>query len=232
MILTLLLPEGVWYRHAAADGTEERRYDGSLNLKHDLKHLYNPSAKAFTVINVPPMNFLMVDGAGDPNTAPAYRDAIAALYAVAYTLKFDVKKSQGIDYPVMASEGLWWSDNMDSFSLGRRDEWQWTMMIMQPDIITEAMVAAAVKKVQDKKDLPAAAGLRLERFHEGLSAQIMHIGAYAAEGPTIARMHQEFIPANGYELRGKHHEIYLSDPGRTAPEKLKTIIRQPVRPKG
>ncbi len=201
----------------------------TLDLKQALKHLYNPSSRTFTVVDVPPMNFLMIDGAGDPNTAPAYPQALDALYTVAYTLKFDAKKSRGIDYPVMAAEGLWWSTDMDSFVLDHREKWLWTMMIMQPDLITGAMVTAAMKKAQDKKDLPALSRLRFERFHEGLSVQIMHIGPYSAEGPTIARMHQEFLPANGYEPGGKHHEIYLGDPRRAAPEKLKTVLRQPVR---
>ncbi len=204
----------------------------TLNLKRDLKHLYSPSAKAFTLVDVPPMNFLMIDGKGDPNVVPAYGEALEALYAVAYTLKFAVKNALGIDYPVMASEGLWWSADMDSFSLGRRDEWLWTMMIMQPDLITASMVADAVKRTQDKKQLPALARLRFEGYHEGLAAQIMHIGPFSTEAPTIARMHQEFIPANGCEPNGKHHEIYLSDPRRTMPEKLKTVLRQPVRRQG
>jgi hypothetical protein len=200
-----------------------------LDLKKTLKHLYNPPTKDFTVIEVPPLNFLMLDGQGDPNTAPAYKEAVEALYAVAYTLKFAVKKAQGIDYPVMALEGLWWVENMAEFSVDRKGDWLWTMLIMQPEPVTAALVVEAVEQVRKKKNPPALPRLRFERYDEGLSVQIMHIGPYAAEAPTLARLHHEYIPAHGYETAGKHHEIYLGDPRRSAPEKLKTVLRQPVR---
>jgi hypothetical protein len=202
-----------------------------LDLKKDLKHLYNPSAKAIAFVDVPPMSFLMIDGTGNPNTAPAYQDAMETLYAVSYTLKFMSKADPGIDYTVMPPEGLWWADDMAEFILGRKDNWQWTMMIMQPDHITAARVQAAVEQVRARKKPtpPALDKLRFETYHEGPAAQIMYFGPFADEGPTIARIHA-WIEEKGYTYHGAkaHHEIYLSDMRRTAPEKLKTVIRQPV----
>jgi hypothetical protein len=200
-----------------------------IDFKKDLKHLYQPSAKKFEVVDVPPMNFLMIDGHGDPNTAQEYQDAVEALYAVAYKLKFMSKREMGKDYVVPPLEGLWWAEDMETFTTARdKSAWDWTMMIMQPEWITQEMVEEAVKQVE-KKGLPALSKLYLETYHEGLSVQILHIGSYDDEGPTIARLHNEFIPENSYEEAGKHHEIYLSDPRKVAPEKLKTVLRQPVR---
>lgn len=199
-----------------------------LDLKKTLKHLYEPSAKAFSIVDVPSMNFIMIDGQGNPNTSPEYSDAVQALYSGAYTLKFMVKKELGVDYPVMASEGLWWMDDMREFSVSRKDEWKWTMMIMQPEIITPSLFKQAVDEAFAKKGLTALSRLRLERVDEGMAAQILFFGPYADEGPTIARLHQ-FIRENGCINSGKHHEIYLGDPRRTAPEKLRTVIRQPMR---
>ncbi len=202
-----------------------------IDLKQELKHLYSPSRKEFSIVEVPPMNFLMIDGRGDPNTAPEYQEAVEALYGLAYHLKFTSKKQHDVDYAVMPLEGLWWAEDMAEFSLGNKSNWQWTIMIVQPDHITAEMVDEARRALAAKKDVPALPRLRFERYDEGLSAQILYFGAYADEGPTIARMHA-FIEENGYKLRGKHHEIYLGDPRRTAPEKLKTIIRQPIRRTG
>jgi len=200
-----------------------------IDLKKELKHLYKPSAKEVVVVDVPKMNFLMIDGSGDPNTAQEYQDAIEALYAVSYALKFMVKRGEtAIDYAVMPLEGLWWTDDMSQFSTENKDIWKWTAMIMQPEYVTKDLVDEALPQVKKKKNPPALSKIRFESFHEGLAAQIMHIGPYAAEAPTIEKMH-DFAKENGYELRGKHHEIYLSDPRRTAPEKMKTVIRQPVR---
>lgn len=190
------------------------------------KQLYNPSSKQPSLIDVPPMSFLMVDGIGDPNTSQQYKDALEALYALSYTLKFAIKHAEKVDYQVSMLEGLWWSDTMDVFLTGARDAWRWTMMVRQPSIVTPDWMARALEEVRRKKDLPALPGVRLETFHEGLSAQIMHIGPYAAEAPTIQRLH-DFIHAQGGKLDGKHHELYLGDPRRAAPEKLKTVIRQP-----
>jgi len=199
-----------------------------IDFKKELKHLYQPSAKEFVVVDVPPMNFLMVDGHGDPNTAQEYQDTVEALYAVSYKLKFVSKKELGKDYVVPPLEGLWWAEDMETFTTARdKSAWDWTMMIMQPQWITQEMVEAAVKQVE-KKGLPALSKLYLETYHEGLAVQILHIGPYDDEGLTIARMHA-FIGENGCEPAGKHHEIYLSDPRKAAPEKLKTVLRQPVR---
>ncbi len=199
-----------------------------IDLKKDLKHLYRPSAREVSVVDVPPMNFLMIDGAGDPNTSPEYQQAIEALYSLSYTLKFRIKKSAGPDYVVMPLEGLWWTDDPSQFSMDDKGIWQWTAMIVQPDFVTAGMVAEALEEVREKKGLAGLDRARFEAYDEGLSAQIMHIGPYDAEGPTMARLHR-FIQDNGGELHGKHHEIYLSDPRRAAPEKLKTVLRQPFR---
>ncbi len=203
---------------------------GKVDLKKELKHLYNPSAKKVSVVDVPPMNFLMLDGAGDPNVSPEYQQAMQALFALSYTLKFRLKKGAGMDYVVMPLEGLWWTDDPSQFSMTNKDIWKWTAMIMQPDYVTPELFEQVLAETRRKKNLPALGRVRFEAYHEGLSVQIMHIGPYAAEEPTIARLHR-FIRENGYEFNGKHHEIYLSDPRRTAPEKLRTVVRQPIRKK-
>ncbi|MCP4543782.1 MAG: hypothetical protein GY832_42255 [Chloroflexi bacterium] len=198
------------------------------DFRKELKHLYKPSTKAFAVVDVPSMQFLMVDGHGDPNTAQEYKDAIETLYPVAYKLKFMSKKELERDYVVMSLEGLWWAEDMETFTTREKSAWDWTMMIMQPEWITQEMFEAAVKQVE-KKALPSLSKMRLETYYEGLAVQIMHIGSYDDEGPTLHRLHHEFIPQNGFEMSGKHHEIYLSDVRRVAPEKLKTVLRQPVK---
>lgn len=199
-----------------------------MDLKQQLKYLYNPSVREVEIVQVPDMQFLMIDGAGNPNTAQEYQDAVEALYSVAYTLKFQIKKELAIDYPVMPLEGLWWTPDMRTFSVDDKESWLWTMMIMQPSQVTGEQFEQARQQAMKKKPSPALAKLRLKHFHEGTAAQIMHLGPFAAEGPTIARLHA-FIHAQGYDLTQKHHEIYLSDPRRAAPEKMKTIIRQPVK---
>ena len=196
------------------------------------KPLYSPSAKHPAIVEVPDLAFLMIDGRGDPNTSEAYHQALEALYGVAYTLKFSLKKADPErDFKVAPLEGLWWADaaapTMDDLQRDR-DGWNWTMMIAVPDAVTAEEVAAAAEAAARKRDLAAAPLLRLERFDEGLAAQIMHVGPYAEEAPTIERLH-EWVDAQGYELRGRHHEIYLGDPRRTAPERLKTVLRHPVR---
>jgi hypothetical protein len=197
-----------------------------VDLKKQLKHLYNPSKNKFVIIDVPPMNFLMIEGHGDPNISVDYAAAIQALYSVSYTLKFMIKAT-GIDYPVMALEGLWWMENMADFGNNVKDQWDWTMMIMQPEWVTNELVEKACLTAGKKKDIPSLSKLHFELYTEGLSFQTLYLGTYADEGPTIARMHT-FIHESGYQLQGKHHEIYLGNPQRMAPEKLKTIIRQPV----
>lgn len=200
-----------------------------IDLKMELQGLYRPSAKQAAIITVPEMNFIMMDGAGNPNTSPDYQQAVEALYGVAYALKFASKKALGRDYVVMPLEGLWWGTPMGkhSFTEADKDQFQWTMMIMQPDFITAEMVDQAIVQVKAKKGLENLEKIRYEAFAEGLSVQILYFGAYDDEGPTIADMHQ-FAFDQGYQLRGKHHEIYLSDPRRTSPEKLKTILRHPI----
>lgn len=198
-----------------------------IDFKKQLKHLYNPSSKQVTVVDVPELNFLMIDGEGDPNTSEAYQDAIETLFAVSYALKFAIKRGEsGIDFAVMPLEGLWWVEDMTQFSMEDKDAWKWTAMIMQPAYVTQQLVEEAVKQVEKKKGLPSLSDMRFEAFHEGTAAQIMYFGPYSEEALTIDKIHG-FIRDQGYRLRGKHHEIYLSDPRRTAPHKLKTIIRQP-----
>lgn len=198
------------------------------DFKKELKHLYNPSAKEVVIVDVPKVNFLMIDGAGDPNTTQEFEDAVEALYAVSYALKFMIKREKQIDYIVMPLEGLWWVDDMTQFSMENKDIWKWTQMIMQPEFVTKDLVEKALEQAEKKKNPPALSKIRFESLQEGLSAQIMHIGPYSAEGPTIEKLHN-FIRENGYEPRGKHHEIYLSDPRKSAPEKMRTVIRQPIK---
>ena len=197
------------------------------DLKSRFKALYQPPPNQVVLVDVPVMNFLMIDGSGDPNTSEDYQEAITVLYGLAYTLKFAIKKQRGIDYPVMPLEGLWWADDMALFSAERKEDWKWTMLLMQPEYVTSEQFERAREQVAKKKPSPALAKVRLESFHEGWSAQILYLGPYSAEGPTIAGLHA-FIKEQGYTLRGKHHEIYLGDPRRSAPEKLRTIIRQPI----
>jgi len=198
-----------------------------LDLKKDLKHLYQPSAKEVVAVDVPALRFLMIDGRGDPNTAPEYGRAVEALFSVSYAAKFVVKKTEGIDYAVMPLEGLWWADDLSAFVANDRSRWQWTMMIVQPDFVSSDVIEAAKAAVEKKKGIPAAGRLRLETFTEGPCAQVLHVGPFSEEGPTIERVHA-FIDARTGR-RGKHHEIYLSDIRRTAPAKWKTVIRQPMK---
>jgi hypothetical protein len=172
----------------------------------------------------------MIDGHGDPNTVPEFQEYTEALYTLAYTIKFALKPA-GVDFVVPPSEGLWWMDDMSEFSLAVKERWHWTLIMMQPDFVTPEVFTSALQQAWRKKTLPALHKMRLEAYAEGLSVQIMYSGAYADEGPTIARMH-DFIRQEGYVTNGKHHEIYLGDPRRTPPEKLKTVIRQPVRKAG
>jgi hypothetical protein len=198
-----------------------------IDFKKELKQLYNPSAKEVSVVDVPAMNFLMIDGEGAPSS-PQYMQSIEALFTVSYTLKFMIKKVQSIDYAVMPLEGLWWMDNMAEFSTERKDEWKWTSMIMQPEYVKEADVKTAIEQARKKKELPAIDKLRFECFKEGLAAQIFYVGPYSEEGPTVAKIH-EYIRKTGHELSGKHHEIYLNNAAKVAPEKWKTVIRQPMK---
>ncbi len=201
---------------------------GAIDLKRELKVLYNPPATEVVFLDVPPANYLMIDGAGDPNVSSEYQAAVEALYAVSYALKFALKRAPGgIDYVIMPSEGLWWAGDMDRFSMADKADWRWTMMIAQPPEVNETLFAEILARTAKKKALPSLARLRLERLDEGHCAQIMHLGPYAAEAPTVARLH-ESIASAGYRRSGKHHEIYLSDPRKAAPEKMRTVLRQPV----
>jgi hypothetical protein len=198
-----------------------------LDLRRELKQLYQPSAKAVAEVRVPAFTFLMIDGEGDPNTSAAYKEAVEALFAVSYAVKFMVKKGPSQqDYAVMPLEGLWWAKDMAAFRSGDREQWQWTLMIMQPEFVTQAMLRAAMAQAAAKKQLPAIGRLRIERFEEGRCAQILHVGPFSEEGPAIERLHA-YIDAHG-RLRGKHHEIYLTDIRRAAPSRWKTVIRQPM----
>jgi hypothetical protein len=201
----------------------------SIDMKKELADLYKAPKKPI-MVDVPELAYAMVDGKGDPNSTEWFREAAGALYAVSYTLKFKLKLGPlARNYVVMPLQGLWWAEDMEVFVMDSRKDWLWTLMILQPEAVTTEMFEDACSEVRDKKGLEAVDQLRLEDYHEGRSAQVMHIGPYADEAPTIAGLHQ-FIDESGHSPRGKHHEIYLGDPNRTAPERLKTILRQPVGP--
>jgi hypothetical protein len=197
------------------------------DLSKELQALYFPSAKEPVLVNVPPMGYAVVDGEGDPNTSKDFQEAIEALYGVAYTAKFAAKKAGLRDFVVMPLEALWWAEDFDDFLQAEKEKWKWTAMIMQPKPMDRKLFDESVEALRGRKNPPSLSKVRFERFREGRSAQIMHIGPYAAERPTIERLHR-FIYESGYKLAGKHHEIYLGDPRRTAPERLKTVLRQPV----
>jgi hypothetical protein len=199
-----------------------------VDLKKELKQLYQPSAKEVGEVQVPSMNFLMIDGEGDPNNSQTYADAVETLFSVSYTIKFMLKKGiSATDYGVMPLEGLWWADDISSFSTGDKSKWKWTMMIMQPAFVTKELIDLAIAEVKRKKDPPALAKLRVEEFSEGRCAQTLHIGPFSDEGATIERVHQ-YIDARS-KRTGKHHEIYLSDIRKADPAKWKTVIRQPMK---
>lgn len=214
-----------------------------IDFKKTLRDLYRAPRGKFKQVDVPQMQYLMIDGRGDPATAAYYQEAIEALYAVAFKIKFASKKTLERDYVVPPLEGLWGSEMMVStlgeaasiedwleiFQASNRDEWSWTMMIMQPEWVEQSHFEAAVEQVWASKDLAAIDALRMDTLDEGLCVQTMHIGPYIDEGPILAEMHVLHLPSESLIENGSHHEIYLSDPRRVAPEKLKTILRQPVR---
>ena len=207
---------------------------GRHGVKTDFKKSldsYRARAGEFRVLEVPPLRYLMVDGHGDPNTAQEYADALAALYPVAYKLKFASRRELDRDYVVPPLEALWWAPDMDAFTSARdKSQWDWTAMLMVPDWITPEMFDAAVAKVSAMTRPASLAKVRLEVLDEGTSVQTLHLGPYDDEAATLAELHHEFIPSAGLAMTGKHHEIYLSDPRRVAPPKLRTILRQPVVP--
>jgi len=200
-----------------------------LDLKKELKHLYNPSASAPVLVEVPPFNYIMIDGSGAPDGREA-QEAIETLYPVAYALKFMYKKQKDVDYGVMPLEGLWWADDMSKFNTDNKAIWKWTYMIMQPSFITREMYDSAAGEVKKKKNPPAINRIRFEAYNEGKSTQIMHTGPFSEEGPTVAKLH-DFIKSKNFKFDGlkqKHHEIYLNDFRKIDPAKMKTVIRQPV----
>ena len=195
---------------------------------HSIDRLYRATTTP-QLVQVPPLTFLCLDGHGDPNTSPAYAAAVQALYSVAYAAKFAVKRAGGQNFKVSALEGLWWAEDLSTFLRGDKSEWDWTMMIRQPDAATPDLLGRLADEVGTKKSLPVAKELRVISFEEGAAAQVLHVGPYATEALTISRLH-EFIREQGFTFDGhrhKHHEIYLGDPRQVAPEKLRTIIRQP-----
>jgi hypothetical protein len=204
-----------------------------LDLRQQYKHLYSPSAKKVEVVDVPPLQFAMIDGTIPPELgpgeSPVFQEDVSALYGISYTLKFMFKKraENAIDYPVMALEGLWAAAS-GVYNPVERDTWLYTVLIMQPDFVTPRIFEDARAQLLRKKPGPGPERLRLEKLHEGQCIQTMHIGPYATEPETIARM-DAFASEHGYQLHGRHHEIYLSDPLRTAPERMKTILRHPIR---
>jgi hypothetical protein len=206
-----------------------------LNFKKQDKALYSGKVGRFDVLDVPAMPFLSIEGQGEPSGA-VYAQAVAALYSVSYNLKFFSKQQLGRDYGVAPLEGLWWADDMNTFITREKSAWKWRMMIRQPDWFTGLQVSdarAAVIEKQGKMKEPKAERESLEKlrfgaYDEGLSVQVLHVGSYDEEGPVLEQMHHSFIPENGYKMTGLHHEIYIGDPRRVAPEKLKTILRQPV----
>lgn len=199
-----------------------------IDFKKELKHLYQPSAKEVVQVEMPTMNYLMVDGEGDPNTSQAFSAAVEALFAVSYAVKFKVKKGPlGIDYGVMPLEGLWWADDMSKFSIEDKSSWKWSLMIMQPDFVTKELIATSMSEVKNKKNPAAISRIRFAALSAGKCAQILHVGPFSEEGPTVQKVH-DFIDSRGNRI-GKHHEIYLSDTRKADPTKWKTVVRQPMQ---
>jgi hypothetical protein len=204
-----------------------------LDLKLQLKEFYSIKAGLIKVVKVPPLKFLLIDGEGYPGISQEYIDAMSTLYPICYKLKF-IMKANRKDYTVMPLEGLWWADDMSIFTNpdpNKKNNWKWTAMILQPDFISENLLKEAIEELKAKeKPLPSIKKLRFETFEEGLSAQMLHIGPYSTEGPNIQKLHAHITDVehglfDGYKHR--HHEIYLSNPQRIKPERMKTIIRQP-----
>lgn len=197
-----------------------------IDFKKKLKEFYAPAKKGISLVDVPAMNFIAIDGKGDPE-GPQFAEAIQALYPISYGIKFSYKKATGTDYGVMPLEGLWWADDMEAFQIKTQDKkaWKWTIMIMQPEFITKEMFDQAKDAAEKKKPNPLYSKVRFEKFTEGKSAQVMHIGPYSQEEQDILAIHNKIAELGG-ERSGKHHEIYLSDMRKASPDKLKTILRQ------
>ena len=205
-----------------------------IDFKKAFKHLFSPSATKPTIVDVPECQYLMVDGEGDPNENPQFEQAMQTLYSILYSLKMGWKfekleRPHGyVDFTVAPPEAQWWMKDGAGFDMTRPADWRWTLMIMTPDFVTQKMVDEAAVSVREKKGVAAIASYRFGRWEEGCCVQMMHLGPYDAEGPALEKMHR-FAAESGYELHGNHHEVYLNDPRRVAPEKIKTILRQPVR---
>ena len=199
-----------------------------VDFKKELKNLYSASSKNVCLVEVPKMNYLMIEGIGNPNTSTEYKEAIEALFTLAYAIKFLIRKGElQYDYGVMPLECLWWVDDMNKFDVNKKDDWKWMAMIMHPNMVNKEIVEMGIEQVKRKKNPNALHKIKFDSYHEGKAAQIMHIGPFTEEGPTIQKVHN-FIAENNYSIKGKHHEIYLSDIRRASPEKWKTIIRQPI----
>ena len=199
-----------------------------IDFKKDWKHLYAPTAKEVVEVDVPDLKYLMIDGRGDPNDSIEFSEAVETLFAVSYAVKFAVKKGVlALDYGVMPLEGLWWADDMAQFSVEAKSDWKWTLMILQPDFVTEGILDTCHLQVKEKKNPAAISKTRFETLSEGRCAQILHIGPFSEEGPAVEKVHQ-YVDARG-ERVGKHHEIYLSDIRRADPSRWRTVIRQPMK---
>jgi hypothetical protein len=196
-----------------------------LDLREEMKRYYQPPREEVQVIRIPKMQFVMIDGEGEP-AGKRFQEAVGVAYGLAYTIKFDAKKKLGKDYPVMPLEGLWWMKG-GGFDMRRREDWLWSLMIMQPDLVTEKMFTEAILALKRKRNPPGVGLARLEAFDEGLCVQAMHVGPYATGPETMAKLDTS-VREKGYRMTGKHHEIYLGDPRRSAPSKLKTVIRHPI----
>lgn len=200
-----------------------------IDFKKELRALYNPKNKYWEAIEVPKMNFLMFDGEGDPNSSVDYQQAVEALFSVSYAVKFISKREMGKDYVVSSLEGLWYADDMSVFESGKKDKYKWTMMIMQPDWIPPEVISEAIEQTGKKKVLPALSKLYVKQYDEGRCLQLLHTGSYDDEAIKLAYLHHDFMASQKLEFNGLHHEIYLNDPRKVDPLKLKTILRQPVK---
>lgn len=199
----------------------------AYDLKSEFTTLYAPPNTSWELVDVPEQQFIAIDGRGDPNTSDDYARAVEALYAVAYTAKFAAKRD-GEDFVVGPLEGLWWSDRPQDFVTRAKWSWQWTMMICQPAQVSAEAIEEAKAAALTKKRLPAVERVRRRSLHEGRCAQVLHVGPYDEEGPMLAELHERYMPDNGLRFNGHHHEVYLSDPRKAAPAKLRTVLRQPV----
>jgi hypothetical protein len=217
-----------------ADDAPAPHVTAPVHPKIDLKklhgELYAPPRGRFVEVDVPPLTYLAVDGEGDPNTAPDYAAAVEALFALSYALKFASRRRLGRDYVVAPLEGLWTADDPGTFVRREKDAWRWTLLVLQPDWVDADLVTDVTAQVRTAKDLPALDLVERRTITEGRSVQTLHVGSYDDEGPVLADLHDDHLPTHGLTFAGPHHEIYLSDVRRTAPERLRTVLRQPVRP--